>query len=44
MAQNVELEALAKSQADKIIVLEKTCTGLQREKEDVTAGYWRWSN
>jgi hypothetical protein len=44
MAQNVELEALAKSQADKIIVLEKTCAGLRREKEDVTVGYWRWSN
>jgi hypothetical protein len=38
-AKNAELEALTKSQADKIAELEKTCADLQQEKDNVIVGY-----
>jgi uncharacterized protein YukE len=40
---NAELDALAKSQADKIAELEKTCANLRQEKEGVIDGYRRLS-
>jgi hypothetical protein len=38
-ARNVELEMQTKSQAEKIIELEKSYTDLQHEKDNMTAGY-----
>jgi hypothetical protein len=42
-ARSAELEVLVKSQAEKIAQLETTCGDLKREKENITAGYWRLS-
>jgi chromosome segregation ATPase len=43
-ARNVELEALVKSQADKIAELEAFYADLKREKENIMAGYQRLSD
>jgi hypothetical protein len=37
--RNAELEALVKSQAEKITELEATYADLKREKENITVGY-----
>jgi hypothetical protein len=37
--RNTELEALVKSQAEKITELEATFADLKREKENITIGY-----
>jgi uncharacterized protein YlxW (UPF0749 family) len=42
-ARNEELEALVKSQDEKITQLETTCADLKREKENITAGYRKLS-
>jgi hypothetical protein len=40
VAKIAEMEVVARSQADKITVLEATCTDLKHEKDKVTDGYW----
>jgi hypothetical protein len=40
-AKNAELEALVNSQAEKITKLETVYADQKREKESITAGYWR---
>jgi hypothetical protein len=41
VANIVELEAVSRSQANRIAELEATCADFKRQKDKVTDGYWR---